>query len=141
MNNPNTQIAIDSESVKNCWLKIKSANGTNAFVDNFYTRMFDSFPETRSLFPANLVEQKSTLLATLDSVITGIDYIEDLKDELIELGRRHKKFGINEDMYVAFIITVVECANITANFKLTDKELEAWETAFREVTKIMLKAY
>lgn len=132
---------IDSQSVKNCWSKIQAAKGSHFFVENFYRFMFEHHPETRPLFPNSLVQQKTTLLSTLDNVINGIEYIEELEKELIDLGRHHKNLGIKKEMFDAFVKTVVAAANYSSDYSLTDKELAAWEAAFRKISNIMLKAY
>ncbi|HFD32344.1 MAG TPA: globin [Gammaproteobacteria bacterium] len=131
----------DSGSVKTCWTKIKAERGADSFVDDFYHLMFKHHPETRELFPDTLLSQKTSLLATLDNVINGIDYIEELETELITLGKRHKDIGIEKDMFDVFITTIIDTANIASNQTLTDKELVAWEEAFRKVANLMLKAY
>lgn len=136
-----SEVELDSASVKACWDKIKSAKGSDLFVDKFYQLMFEHHPETRSLFPENLIEQKRTLLSTLDNVINGIEYINELEKELIELGQHHKNIGIKQEMFNAFITTIVETANSSSDYRLTNEELIAWENAFREVSNIMLKAY
>jgi len=132
---------VDSTAVRNCWLKIKSAQGEEAFVDNFYQYMFDNYSETRALFPEGLSEQKANILTTLDNVINGIDFIEKLETELLSLGKRHKNLGIKKEMFEAFIITIVDVAKMTSNDTLNNKELIAWESAFRAISNIMLKAY
>jgi len=58
---------VDSTAVKNCWLKIKSAQGKTAFVDNFYQHLFAHYPAIRNLFTKDLSAQKANLLTTLDS--------------------------------------------------------------------------
>lgn len=133
--------AIDSESVKNCWSKIKSDNGTDLFVDNFYQLMFEHHPELRKYFPDELKNQKIKLLTTLDNVINGIEYINDLEDELVALGQRHKNIGITKDMYEIFISSIIDTAKMSSDNSLTDKELAAWTDAFTKVSNIMLKAY
>lgn len=130
-----------NNSVKTCWSKIKAENGADAFIDDFYHLMFKHHPEIRHLFPATLLDQKTSLLATLDNVINGIDYIEELEQELIALGQRHKDIGIEKEMFDVFIITIIKSANNASNNTLTDKELFAWEEAFQKITNIMLKAY
>jgi len=132
---------IDGAAARNCWSKIKSAQGETAFVGNFYQYMFDHYPETRDLFPKGLSAQKANILTTLDNVINGIDFIETLKTELFSLGQRHKSLGIKKEMFEIFIITIVEVAKIASNDTLTHKELSAWENAFREISNLMLKAY
>lgn len=132
MSTNNIEVIPNSIDVKHCWAKIKSANGIDFFIDKFYQLMFSRHPETASLFPQNLDEQKRTLLATLDNVINGIEYIEELENELMALGQRHKNIGITKDMYKIFLSTIGETANLSSNYSLTDKELCAWEDAFRK---------
>ena len=141
MHKTESEVELDSASVKACWDKIKSAKGSDSFVDKFYQQMFKHHPETRPLFPENLMEQKRTLLSTLDNVINGIEYINELEKELIELGQHHKNIGIKREMFNAFITTIVETANSSSDYRLTNEELISWENAFREISNIMLKAY
>ena len=132
---------IDSGSVKNCWLKIKTAKGVDFFIDNFYRLMFEQHPDVHNLFPKNLNEQKTKLLTTLDNVINGIDYIDDLKPILTELGQHHKNIDITKEMYDVFISLIVETANISSDYRLTTKERADWKNAFSEISNIMLEAY
>ncbi len=44
-------------------------------------------------------------------------------------------------MFDIFITTIVTAANYSSDYSLTDKELSAWENAFRKSSDIMLKAY
>jgi len=130
-----------NDSVKTCWSKIKAEKGADAFIDDFYHFMFKHHPEIRHLFPEALLDQKTSLIATLDNVINGIDYIEALEQELIALGHRHKNIGIEKEMFDIFITTIVESANNASNSTLTEKELIAWEEAFQKISNVMLKAY
>jgi len=132
---------VDSAAVRNCWYKIKSTQGKAAFVDNFYQYMFGHYPEIRDLFPENLSAQKANILTTLDNVINGIDFTETLEAEFFSLGQHHKSLGVKKEMFEMFIITIVEVARMTSDDTLTQKELTAWEKAFREISNIMLKAY
>ena len=141
MHKTESEVKIDSASVKACWDKIKLAKGADLFVEKFYQLMFEHHPETRPLFPENLTEQKRTLLSTLDNVINGIEYIDELEKELLELGQHHKNIGIKKEMFNGFITTIVEAANSSSDYQLTKEELIAWENAFREISNIMLKAY
>jgi len=136
-----TENNLDSASVKACWDKIKSAKGADLFIDEFYQLMFKHHPETSSLFPENLTDQKRMLLAMLDNVINGLEYIDELEEALVDLGQHHKNIGIKKEMFDAFITIIVEAANSSSDYRLTDKELIAWKNAFRKISDIMLKAY
>jgi len=129
------------ESIKSCWSKIKNTKGTDFFIEYFYLHMFEHHPETQALFPDDLKRQKTTLLSTLDNVINGVEYIDEIEEELLKLGKHHKNLGIKEEMFNDFISTIVVAANLSSDFSLNDEELAAWENAFRKISNIMLKAY
>lgn len=93
------------------------------------------------LFSKNLAEQKTKLLTTLDNVINGIDYINELKPALIELGELHQNIGIEKEMFDPFISIIIEAANTASDYNLTNEELNAWKNAFREISDIMLEGY
>ncbi len=103
--------------------------------------MFEHHPDTQALFPKDLIQQKTTLLATLDNVINGVEYIKDLEDELLSLGKHHKNLNVKKEMFDDFISSIVAVVNLSSDFSLTKKELAVWENAFRKVSDIMLKAY
>ncbi len=132
---------IDGEQVRACWHKIKSARGEDFFIEQFYNTMFNHAPETRHLFPQDMSAQHRSLLTTLDNVINGIDYIDQLESDLIKLGERHKQIGIRTDMFHTFNQVIVETANLAADHSLSPEEQTAWKQAFQQVSEIMLKAY
>jgi hemoglobin-like flavoprotein len=141
MKNINNEEAQNSKNLITCWNKITNTSGADSFVNNFYQLLFKHYPDTRALFPDDMQELNIKLLTTLDNVINGVEYIEHLEKELIVLGEQHKKIGISEEMFDAFITTIVTAANLSSDFSLTDEELLAWENAFRKISNIMLKAY
>ena len=132
---------VDHLIVKNCWSKIKSTKGSDFFIDTFYQYMFEHHPEARSFFPEKLSLQKIKLLNTLDNIINGIEYINELKDELVKLGEQHKNLGIQPEMFNHFLTAIVATANLSSDSTLTDEELLTWENAFRKISDIMLEAY
>ena len=137
----NKKNTVDAQQVKICWSKIKSAKGADFFVDNFYQHMFDHHPEVHSFFPTDLTEQKTKLLNTLNNIINGIEYIDELKDELLQLGQLHRGPSIDPDMFKHFIASIVATADLSSDHTLTNEELETWKNAFQQVSDIMLEAY
>lgn len=131
-------IIIDSQSVKDCWLKIKSARGVDYFVTDFYKHLFTQHPEIQQLFPDDLRIQKSKLLNMLDNVINGVEYLDDIKPLLVEMGSQHKDRGVNREMYDIFIVAAVEAAKSSSDFNVSNTEIRAWENAFRVMSNIML---
>ncbi len=137
----NTSRAINPENVKFCWQKVKQELGSDYFVDQFYENLFGQFPETRAAFSDNMALQKSKLLTMLDNVINGIEFIDQLEDELVNLGQLHLDKNISAEMYDIFVQNITETASKAANHSLSNDELEDWQNAFRLVSDIMLRAY
>ena len=136
MTNKNT-----SHAVKVCWSKIKLSEGSEFFVERFYQLMFEQHPELRPLFPETMRQQNAALLSMLDNVINGLEFIDELEETLIKLGKRHQKIGIQAEMYDVFVDTVVESAKQSSNNTLTENEIISWKSAFREMSDIMIKGY
>ena len=65
-------------------------------ADLFYDRLFMIAPEVRSLFPADLSEQKKKLLQVLTTAVTNLHQVEKVLPAVEELGRRHVAYGVTE---------------------------------------------
>jgi hemoglobin-like flavoprotein len=68
-------------------------------ADLFYDRLFTIAPEVRSLFPADLSEQKKKLMQVLATAVTNLHQVEKVLPAVEELGRRHVAYGVNEKHY------------------------------------------
>ncbi|SIR63869.1 FAD-binding oxidoreductase [Williamsia sterculiae] len=75
---------------------------TDRFTTEFYARLFGAHPELRDLFPAELTTQKAALLSVLDHVLATVPDAathEQLVQVLAQLGRDHRKYGVEERHY------------------------------------------
>jgi hemoglobin-like flavoprotein len=59
-------------------------------ADLFYARLFEIAPQVRALFPSDLAEQKSKLMAMMAAAVAGLD---DLPALVKALGARHVGYG------------------------------------------------
>lgn len=132
---------INSENVKTCWNKIKQARGSDYFVDKFYQALFEQYPETRDLFPESMKAQNIALISMLDNVINGIEYLDQLTENLAQLGSRHQNMGITTDMYDVLTKIIVATAQDASDESLTEEEVKDWEYAFKNISTEMIKGY
>ena len=66
----------------------------------FYSRLFEIAPETRMLFTGTSIpEQSKKLLAMLSYVVSKLDKIETLLDEVYALAQRHVHYGVKTEHY------------------------------------------
>jgi hemoglobin-like flavoprotein len=62
-------------------------------ADLFYARLFEIAPQVRALFPSDLAEQKSKLVAMMAAAVAGIDDLPALVPVVKALGARHVGYG------------------------------------------------
>lgn len=68
----------------------------------FYTRLFELKPEVRPMFIRNTMpEQSRKLLTMLSYVISKLDKLEEIMDEVAKLAQRHTKYGVRSEHYSA----------------------------------------
>ena len=68
-------------------------------ADLFYGRLFEIAPETRSLFPADLKDQKVKLMAMLGTAVTNLHKLDTILPAVKALGERHKGYGVTAAHY------------------------------------------
>ena len=75
------------------------------FSASFYATLFELAPETRVLFPVEMVEQRKKLVGELRFMIeaavawTTPDSLDGFVTRTHELGRRHVGYGVTASMY------------------------------------------
>lgn len=62
---------------------------------HFYDGVFARAPELRTLFPADLHEQKRKLISALELVVQNLGATDTLVRVLEDLGRRHARYGVD----------------------------------------------
>ena len=67
----------------------------------FYGRLFEIAPETKALFKGDMKSQGRKLMASLKTVIAGLDRAETILPVLSNLGVRHKDYGVEPRHYDA----------------------------------------
>ena len=89
------------ELVKNSWaLVVKIEMETVGGL--FYNRLFEVMPEVKPMFSRSTIpEQSKKLLTMLSYVISKLDKLEDIMNEVKKLVQRHTKYGVKDVHYSA----------------------------------------
>ncbi len=68
----------------------------------FYSVLFTAHPELRAMFPLAMDEQRRALSAALARCAWSMDNPQSLHEYLAQLGRDHRKYGVQERHYQVF---------------------------------------
>ena len=81
------------EIVKSTWAMVSTIDPV-AVGALFYNRLFEIAPQVKHLFRNPMPEQSRKLLSMIQYVISKLDRLEDILDEVAQLAQRHGKYGV-----------------------------------------------
>jgi hemoglobin-like flavoprotein len=65
----------------------------------FYDRLFDIAPQVRSMFPADMTEQRKKLMTMLAAVVGGLNNLPSILPAASALAKRHVAYGAKAEHY------------------------------------------
>ena len=103
----------------------------------FYDRLFEIAPAVKSLFPADMSEQRRKLMATLTIVVNGLSNLEQILPAVAALATRHVAYGARAEYPVvgsALLWTLEK--GLAADW--TAEVAEAWTAAYTTLSGFMI---
>ena len=111
-------------------------------VAKFYGRLFQRYPEVKSMFAnANPKDQKQKLIAALQLVVNNLRNPRKLKYILLDLGKRHQDYGALPAHYDVVADLMLEVMQELAGRLWSAEIQKAWQTALNQVRDMMLEGY
>jgi NAD(P)H-flavin reductase/hemoglobin-like flavoprotein len=106
----------------------------------FYSHIFVSHPEVRSMFPLSMASQRDKFVSALGRIVSHADRIENDADFLRHLGRDHRKYAVVAEHYNAVGASL--CATLKHFLgPAWDEELAAqWTAAYQVIARIMVQS-
>jgi hemoglobin-like flavoprotein len=83
--------------VQSSWEQVLPAK--NVVAELFYQRLFELDPALRSMFTADLEQQRVKFLQMISATVQGLDRLDALLPVLRELGARHLALGVRDEHY------------------------------------------
>jgi len=65
----------------------------------FYDRLFEIAPSVKSMFPADMTEQRRKLMTMLAAVVGGLDNLTSILPAASALAKRHVAYGAKPEHY------------------------------------------
>jgi NAD(P)H-flavin reductase len=106
----------------------------------FYSHLFVSHPEVRSMFPLSMSNQRDKFVSALGRIVSHAGQIDDDAAFLQHLGRDHRKYAVVAEHYNAVGASL--CATLKHFLGADwDEELAAhWTAAYQVIARIMVEA-
>lgn len=116
------------ELVQSSWAKVEPIADTAA--DLFYGRLFEIAPETKTLFPAEMVEQKKKLMQTLAVCVNGLNNLGEIVPAVLALGRRHVDYKVADEHYDSVGAALLWTLEQGLGEEFTPETSSAWTTVY-----------
>jgi nitric oxide dioxygenase len=109
-------------------------------ADLFYSRLFETAPQVRSMFPDDLSEQKKKLMAMLGTAVAGLSHLDTLVPAVRALGRRHAGYGVTARHYTVVGAALLWTLEKGLGSAFTPEVKDAWATAYIVLSTTMMDA-
>jgi hemoglobin-like flavoprotein len=110
---------------------------SEAAADLFYDRLFELAPQVRTLFPADLREQKRKLMAMLATAVGGLNDLESLVPKIKVLGARHLAYGATAVHYEVVGDALLWTLERGLGEAFTTEVRSAWTNVYRVLSTTM----
>jgi hemoglobin-like flavoprotein len=109
-------------------------------ADLFYTRLFEIAPETRTMFPTDLTEQKGKLMAMLGTAVTNLHQLDTILPAVKALGQRHKGYGVTAEQYAPVGAALLWTLEKGLGPDFTPEVKAAWTETYTALAGVMSNA-
>lgn len=104
----------------------------------FYTKLFETAPSVRSMFPDEMSGQAAKLTTTLALVVHNISALETILPVVEDLGRRHVGYGVVPAHYDIVGQVLLATLREALGYSFTAEVEDAWATAYGALSARMI---
>ena len=116
------------------------AGAGDAVPGYFYGQLFARQPRLRALFPPAMDAQRDRLVKALVQIVESLTTPEEMAAYLAQLGRDHRKYGIDPAMYETVGAALLATLRRFAGTAFTPAAEQAWADAYAAVSALMIQA-
>jgi len=129
---------MDTAALKASWANVVAAGDDVPLY--FYSHLFLSHPEVRSMFPIQMTGQRDKLVAALGAVVSNVEEIDNVVPLLEQLGRDHRRFSVVTEHYSAVGASLLATLKKFLGHRWTPDLADTWAQAYGLVAKVMVAA-
>ena len=104
----------------------------------FYGRLFEIAPQVKSMFPADMTEQRKKLMTMLAAVVNGLGNLESILPAASALAKRHVGYGAKAEHYPVVGAALLWTLEKGLGDGWTPAVADAWTTAYGTLSGFMI---
>jgi nitric oxide dioxygenase len=105
----------------------------------FYDRLFEIAPELRPLFKSHPKEQALKLMNMVTMVVSKLQKLDEIMDDIKALARRHNQYGVKTAYYRILGAALIWTLQQELKGKWNDELEEAWIEVYSLLSQAMIK--
>ncbi|WP_433600047.1 FAD-binding oxidoreductase [Nocardia sp. CA-135953] len=115
--------------------------GPAKLASSFYAILFTDYPAVRDFFPAAMDSQRDRLVKAISYALDRLEEPNKLLPFLAQLGRDHRKYGVQAAHYTAVATSLKSAMRIFAGTEMwTDEVDRAWDEGLKIIGDTMIGA-
>lgn len=115
--------------------------GPAKLASSFYAILFTDYPAARDFFPAAMDSQRDRLVKAISYALDRLEEPNKLLPFLAQLGRDHRKYGVQPAHYTAVATSLKTAMRLFAGTEMwTDEVDRAWDEGLKIIGDTMIGA-
>ncbi|MEV0682744.1 globin domain-containing protein [Nocardia sp. NPDC050378] len=115
--------------------------GSETLARSFYSILFTDYPGVRDFFPAAMDAQRDRLVHAISYALDRLEEPDKLLPFLAQLGRDHRKYGVQPAHYVAVANSLKSAIRACVGDEMwTDEVAAAWDEGLANISGAMIGA-
>lgn len=124
--------------VQDSFAKVEPIAATAA--DIFYDRLFEIAPSVRSMFPAEMTDQKAKLMQTLGVAVNNLHQVDTVVPTIQDLAKKHVGYGVKDEHYDTVGEALIYTLEKGLGDDFTPQVKDAWIETYTLVATVMKEA-
>ena len=104
----------------------------------FYDRLFELAPQVKTMFPADMTEQRRKLMATLAFAVNGLANLQSVLPAASALAKRHIAYGAKPEHYPVVGAALLWTLEKGLGDAWTAEAACAWAAAYGALSSLMI---
>ena len=135
--NPMTDEQI--KLVKKTWRMFRNID-PSVVGDTFYSKLFNDNPALRKMFPTNMETQYRKLMEMLTVIISRLDKIDEVSQDIRDMARRHVNYGVRPGHYRLVGQALMWTLEQGLGRDWTPEVKESWARCYGALSGMMMSA-